>query len=90
MDYSGITSMVTNLGFPIFCVIVLGFFVYKIWQQSAGDYRCREERMCAENKAREERMFTQLEKFSASLDNFNTTLSRIDTRLDEVEKKIEK
>lgn len=90
MDYSGITTMVTNLGFPIFCVIVLGFFVYKIWQQSAADYRCREERMCEENKCREERMFAQLDKFSTSLDNFNTTLSRIDTRLDAVEKKIEK
>lgn len=79
MDYSGITSMVTNLGFPIFCVVILGFFICKVWQQSAAD-----------NKSREERMFTQLEKFSNSLDNFNTTLTRIDTRLDAVEKKMEK
>ena len=79
MDYNGITSIITNLGFPIFCVVILGGFVYKIWQQSAADY-----------KGREDRMFTQLEKFSTSLDNFNTTLTRIDTRLDAVEKKMEK
>ena len=27
-------EVISNLGFPIACVIALGIFVYKLWQQS--------------------------------------------------------
>lgn len=35
MDISTIADLVGVLGFPIVCVGALGFFVYKLWQQSA-------------------------------------------------------
>jgi phosphopantetheine adenylyltransferase len=35
MDVSTITSLIGTVGFPIVCVLALGFFVYKLWQQSA-------------------------------------------------------
>lgn len=36
MDVGTITSLITTVGFPIVCVLALGFFVFKLWQQSAA------------------------------------------------------
>lgn len=78
MDIASIQQIITTLGFPIACVIALGFFVWKVWQQNTNNA-----------KEREDRLFQQIDKFSISLDNFNTTLIKIDTRLEAVEKKID-
>ena len=34
MDLTLIVEVITTLGFPIACVIALGFFVYKVYNQS--------------------------------------------------------
>jgi hypothetical protein len=44
MDVGTITQLIGTLGFPIVCVIALGFFVFKLWQQSAA----REEKLMSE------------------------------------------
>lgn len=71
-------QIITNLGFPIACVVGCGYFIWHTTQQSRED-----------NNRREERMFEQLDKFGDSLDSFNSTLTKIDARLEIVEKKIE-
>ena len=73
-----IGEFISSLGFPVACVVACAYYIIIINRQSRED-----------TKAREERMYSQLEKFSSSLDNFNATLVRIDTRLEAVEKKIE-
>ena len=73
-----IGEFISTLGFPIACVVACAYYIIIINRQSRED-----------TKAREERMYSQLDKFSDSLDNFNATLVRIDTRLEAVEKKIE-
>lgn len=35
MDIMVISELIGVLGFPIVCVGALGFFIYKLWQQSA-------------------------------------------------------
>ena len=74
MDYSPLTTVISTVGFPIFCVLALGVFFYKVWQH---------------NVEREDKIIRQMEKFSEALDKFNITLTRIDARLEEVEKKLE-
>lgn len=69
-----VVTLIQTLGFPIACVIALGFFVYKI-------YLTEKE----EGNVREERLYAQLDKFSDSLTNFNATLIKIDTRLSIIE-----
>lgn len=71
------TQLISSLGFPIACVIACGYYILQIGKQQRED-----------NKAREEKLYNQLEKFSTSLDNFNTTLIRIDARLEAVESKL--
>lgn len=73
MDLSAILQIIDTQGFPIVCAIVLSWFIYKIYIQS---------------EKREERLHTQIDKFSDSLNSFNTTLTKIDARLEVVEKHI--
>ena len=73
-----ITKLISDVGFPMVCAIVGGFYIWKIQQQNRDD-----------SIKREDRMFTQLDKFGDSLDSFNHTLTKIDKRLEDVEKKIE-
>lgn len=35
MEIAVIIEIISTLGFPIACVLALGVFVYKLWQQSA-------------------------------------------------------
>lgn len=44
MDVATIVELISTLGFPIACVLALGFFVYKLWKQSTD----RENRLMAE------------------------------------------
>lgn len=73
MDMNAAFQMIDNHGFPIVCVVVLVWFVYKIYLQSVK---------------REERLSAQVDKFNDSLNSFNTTLTKIDARLEVVEKHI--
>lgn len=34
MDATIITDLITNLGLPIALIIAMGFFIYKLWQES--------------------------------------------------------
>lgn len=44
MNATVIAEIIASLGFPIACVLALGIFVYKLWQQSVK----REERLMEE------------------------------------------
>ena len=44
MDIAMITELITSLGFPIALVIAMGFFIYKLWQQSDA----REQKLMGE------------------------------------------
>ena len=70
-------ELITQVGFPIACVMGCAYF---IWQKS--------EQNRADTLRREEKMFQQLERFGNTLDSFNTTLTKIDTRLEVLEKQM--
>lgn len=36
MDIQSIIDLIPTLGFPIICVIVLGLFIYQIWQKQTS------------------------------------------------------
>lgn len=44
MEATALIELIPTLGFPIVMVIALGFFVYKLWQQSVD----RENKLMAE------------------------------------------
>jgi len=73
-----IVSIITNVGFPIVCVIGCAYFI---------NYIIKEER--AENQAREERYLETINKFSDVLDKVNDNLSANNKRLEYIENKLD-
>ena len=73
-----ITNLVTNLGFPIVCVIACAYFI---------NYIIKAER--EENKKREEKYIETINKFSIVLEKVNDNLSAINKRLEYFENKLD-
>ena len=62
MDMIQTTDVITNVGFPIFCVLALGFFIYKSY-----------ENITKSNETREEKLYTMLGKSQEQLDKLEDT-----------------
>ena len=75
---SEVTSLITNLGFPIVCVIACAYFI---------NYIIKAER--EENKKREEKYIETINKFSVVLEKVNDNLSAINKRLEYFENKLD-
>ena len=69
MEIAVILEAIGAVGFPIVAVIALGYFVYKIWQQSVK----REETLLAE--ITENRLINQ--KFAEIIGHYEVTLGEI-------------
>ena len=78
MGVEEITSIVTNLGFPIVCVIACAYFI---------NYIIKAER--EENQKREEKYIETINKFSVVLEKVNDNLSAINKRLEYFENKLD-
>ena len=73
-----ITNLITNLGFPIVCVIGCAYFI---------NYIIKAER--DENQKREEKYIETINKFSVVLEIVNDNLSAINKRLEFFENKLD-
>ena len=85
MDIALMTELVGALGFPIVCVIGMGWFIYQIFVKTTAQNEANMKQVQDRCAAREERLYQQIDKFGESLDSFNTTLIKIDARLEVVE-----
>lgn len=75
-----IIEIISTVGFPIACVIVLAAFVFKIWQQSVA----REEKLMAEITANRQ----VNERFAAIIASHSTQLEAIKNDVSEIKEKI--
>ena len=73
-----ITNLVTNLGFPIVCVIACAYFI---------NYIIKAER--EENQKREEKYIETINKFSIVMDKVNDNLIANNKRLEYIENKLD-
>ena len=73
-----IQNLVTNLGFPIGCLIACAYFI---------NYIIKAER--DENQKREEKYIETINKFSVVLEKVNDNLSAINKRLEYFENKLD-
>mgnify|MGYP002514875036 FL=1 len=73
-----IQNLITNLGFPIVCVIACAYFI---------NYIIKAER--EENQKREEKYIETINKFSVVLEKVNDNLSTINKRLEYFENKFD-
>ena len=77
MGVDEITAVITNLGFPIVCVIACAYFI---------NYIIKAERQ--ENQKREEKYIETINKFSVVLEKVNDNLSAMNKRLEYFENKL--
>ena len=80
-----IMEMVGAVGFPIFCAIGMGWFIYQIFVKTTAAHEREMETMAARCQAREDKLYEQIDKFNTTLGSFNETLIRIDARLEVLE-----
>ena len=73
-----IINLVTNLGFPIVCVIACAYFI---------NYIIKAER--EENQKREEKYINTINNFSVVLDKVNDNLVNNNKRLEYIENKLD-
>lgn len=85
-----IINLISQFGFPIACAIA-AFWMYSQFVTKQMDACAkREEALMEQSKQREEKLASQLDKFTDTLNNFNITLTKIDTRLELIEKEVHK
>ena len=73
-----VINLITNLGFPIVCVIACAYFI---------NYIIKAERQ--ENQKREEKYIDTINKFSDVLEKVNDNLSANNKRLEYIENKLD-
>ena len=88
MDINVIQQLITSLGFPIVCVLALGWFVYQNSKNQREDNKAQMEAMAERCQKREDKLYEQIDKFNVVLNSFNETLIRIDARLEALERKM--
>lgn len=76
MELGVVTELIATLGFPIVCVLALGIFVYKLWQQSVT----REEKLM--NEITENRVVNT--KFAEIIAGYEVTLGEMKTDIREI------
>ena len=73
-----VVNLITNLGFPIVCVIGCAYFI---------NYIIKAER--EENQKREEKYINTINNFSVVLDKVNDNLTTNNKRLEYIENKLD-
>ena len=73
-----VVNLITNLGFPIVCVIACAYFI---------NYIIKAER--EENQKREEKYIETINNFSVVLDKVNDNLTTNNKRLEYIENKLD-
>lgn len=73
-----VVNLITNLGFPIVCVIACAYFI---------NYMIKAER--EENQKREEKYINTIDNFSIVLDKVNENLITNNKRLEYIENKLD-
>lgn len=76
MDINAILEIISTLGFPIAMVIALGFFVYKLWQQSVT----REDKLMqeiTENRLVNEKAIETIAQYAERLTHIEETITEV-------------
>lgn len=60
MDVNTLTTLITTLGFPIVCVVGLGWFIYKIYLDTQEQNKANMEKVQERCKEREDKLYEEI------------------------------
>ena len=87
MDVNTIQTLVTSLGFPIVCVMALGWFIYKAFEKFTAQSEKREEKLytvIAQAQETNERLSNTNAEFVAVLNTYKSDLEDIKADVSEI------
>ena len=88
MDLGILMELITTLGFPIACVIAMGFFIWKIYKQSVE----REARLMLEiqeNRKVNEKAIETISLYAERMGHIESNLEEIKTDIVDIKQKIQ-
>lgn len=84
-------ELIPSLGFPIVCVIALGFFVYKIYVNSTADSKAREDKLyneIAENRKINAEAIRTIALYAEKLDTIQRDVNEIKEDINIISEKV--
>lgn len=87
MNITTIEGLITSVGFPIFCVLALGFFIYKSYVKIEKRNEVREEKlysMLANSQLAIDNAIETNAKFVAQLESMQNNVNRISDDVDDI------
>lgn len=80
-----IAELLPTLGFPIICVIGLGWFIYKIYNDTTKQNNENMAAVQARCKEREDKLYLQLEKQNEINGKFANIIAQYDIKLNAIQ-----
>ena len=87
MAVNTVQTLITSLGFPIVCVIALGWFIYKAFEKFTSQAEKREEKLytvIAQAQETNERLTQTNAEFLSVLNTYKTDLDDIKADVSEI------
>lgn len=91
MEVASILEIISNFGFPIALVVVLGWFIFKIYTDNKAQHKENLEQsqknmeaVQARCKEREEKLYIQLEKQNEINGRFAEIIAQYDFKIEEI------
>lgn len=88
MEIAALIELIPTLGFPIVCVLLLGFFVFKIYKDTTAQNASNMEAVQARCKEREDKLYIQLEKQNEINGKFANIIAQYDIKLNAIQNDI--
>lgn len=77
-------EMISTLGFPIVCVLAMGAFIYKFYNDYTADTKANMEAVQARCKEREDKLYEEIKENREINGKFAEIIAKYDTKLDEI------
>lgn len=82
---AAIADLIPSLGFPIVCVVGLGWFIYKIYGDTTKQNADNMAAVQARCKEREDKLYNQLEKQNEINGRFAEIIAQYEIKLDNIQ-----
>lgn len=93
MEIGIIEGLITNVGFPIACVVGLAFFLWKMWNKAQSQNEKREEKLyneISEGRRINEKFADIIKDFSIKVGDIDTKVGNVDNKVNEIDSKLNK